>query len=67
MITKENTKYLTWVSTLLTIQETSKNKTSILLKSECDALLSSLLNPLEGLSVLNCENMELGGAPNFQH
>jgi hypothetical protein len=32
-----------------------------------DALLSSLLNPLEGPSVLNCSNMELGGAPDFQH
>jgi len=32
-----------------------------------DALLSSLLNPLEGPSVLNCGNMELGGAPDFQH
>ncbi len=32
-----------------------------------DALLSSLLNPLEGPSVLNCENMELGGVPDFQH
>jgi hypothetical protein len=32
-----------------------------------DALLSSLLNPLEGPSVLNCESVELGGAPDFQH
>jgi len=32
-----------------------------------DALLSSLLNPLEGPSVLNCGNMELGGSPDFQH
>jgi len=32
-----------------------------------DALLSSLLNPLEGQSVLNYGNMELGGAPDFQH
>jgi hypothetical protein len=32
-----------------------------------DALLSSLLNPLEGPSVLSCGNMELGGAPDFQH
>jgi hypothetical protein len=32
-----------------------------------DALLSSLLNPLEGPSVLNCKKMELGGAPDFQH
>jgi len=32
-----------------------------------DTLLSSLLNPLEGLSGLNCGNMELGGAPDFQH
>jgi len=32
-----------------------------------DALLSSGLNPLEGPSVLSCRNMELGGAPNFQH
>ncbi len=32
-----------------------------------DALLSSLLNTLEGPSVLNCEIMELGGAPDFQH
>jgi hypothetical protein len=35
--------------------------------SQCDALLSSLLNPLEGPSVLNRGNMELGGAPDFQH
>jgi hypothetical protein len=28
-----------------------------------DALLSSLLNSLEGPSVLNCENMELEGLP----
>jgi hypothetical protein len=32
-----------------------------------DALLSSLLNPLEGPSVLNYGNMEFGGAPDFQH
>jgi hypothetical protein len=32
-----------------------------------DALLSSLLNPLEGPSALNCGNMELGGTPDFQH
>jgi len=32
-----------------------------------DALLSSLLNPLEGPSVLNCGIMELGSAPDFQH
>jgi hypothetical protein len=30
-----------------------------------DALLSSLLNPLEGPSVLNCGIMELGGVPDF--
>jgi len=28
-----------------------------------DALLSSLLDPLEGLSVLNCGKLELGTAP----
>jgi len=33
----------------------------------CDALLSSLLDPLEGLGVLNCEKLELGAAPDFQH
>jgi hypothetical protein len=32
-----------------------------------DALLSSLLDPLEGLSMLNCGKLELGAAPNFQH
>jgi hypothetical protein len=32
-----------------------------------DALLSSLLDPLEGLSVLNCGKLELGAALNFQH
>jgi hypothetical protein len=32
-----------------------------------DALLSSLLNPFEGPSVLNCGNVELGSAPDFQH
>ncbi len=32
-----------------------------------DALLSSLLNPLEGPNVLNYGNMELRGAPDFQH
>ncbi len=36
-------------------------------KTQIDTLLSSLLNPLEGPSVLNCGNMELGGAPDFQH
>jgi hypothetical protein len=30
-----------------------------------DALLSSLLNPLEGPRVLSCGNMELEGAPDF--
>ncbi len=32
-----------------------------------DALLNSLLNPLEGPSGLNYENMEFGGTPDFQH
>ncbi len=32
-----------------------------------DALLSSLLDPLEGLSMLNYGKLELGGAPDFQH
>jgi hypothetical protein len=32
-----------------------------------DALLSSLLDPLEGPSMENCEKLELGGALNFQH
>jgi hypothetical protein len=32
-----------------------------------DTLLSSLLDPLEGLSMVNCEKLELGGAPDFQH
>jgi hypothetical protein len=32
-----------------------------------DALLSSLLDPLEGLSMLNCGKLELGGALDFQH
>jgi hypothetical protein len=27
----------------------------------CDALLSSLLDPLEGLNMLNCGKLELGG------
>jgi len=31
----------------------------------CDALLSSLLDPLEGLGVLNCGKLELGAAPDF--
>jgi hypothetical protein len=35
--------------------------------AESDALLSSLLDPLEGLSMVNCEKLELGGAPDFQH
>jgi uncharacterized circularly permuted ATP-grasp superfamily protein len=39
---------------------------SIVVKMNDDALLSSLLNPLEGPSVLSCGNMELGGAPDFQ-
>jgi len=38
-----------------------------LVSKASDALLSSLLNPLEGPSVLNCGIMELGGAPDFQH
>jgi hypothetical protein len=32
-----------------------------------DALLNSLLDPLEGLSMLNCGKLELGVAPDFQH
>jgi hypothetical protein len=32
-----------------------------------DAFLSSLLDPLKGLSMVNCEKLELGGTPNFQH
>jgi hypothetical protein len=32
-----------------------------------DALLSSLLDPLEGLSMLNCGKLELGAAPDFHH
>ncbi len=32
-----------------------------------DALLNSLLDPLEGLSMLNCGKLELGAAPDFQH
>jgi len=32
-----------------------------------DALLSSLLDPLEGLGVLNCGKLELGAALDFQH
>jgi hypothetical protein len=39
----------------------------VLIDMTIDALLSSLLNPLEGPSVLNCGNMELGGTPDFQH
>jgi hypothetical protein len=32
-----------------------------------DALLSSLLDPLEGLGMLSCGKLELGAAPDFQH
>ncbi len=32
-----------------------------------DTLLSSLLDPLEGLRMLNREKLELGAAPDFQH
>jgi hypothetical protein len=32
-----------------------------------DALLSSGLDPLEGLSMLNCGKLELGATPDFQH
>jgi len=32
-----------------------------------DAFLSSLLDPLEGLGVLNCGKLELGATPDFQH
>jgi len=32
-----------------------------------DTLLSSLLDSLEGLGVLNCGKLELGVAPDFQH
>jgi hypothetical protein len=39
----------------------------VLIDMTIDALLSSLLNPLEGPSVLNCGNMEFGGTPDFQH
>jgi len=31
-----------------------------------DALLSSLLDPLEGLGMLNCGKLELGAIPDFQ-
>jgi len=41
------------------------NKTRDKHKRGSDALLSSLLDPLEGLSVLNCEKLELGAAPDF--
>jgi hypothetical protein len=34
---------------------------------DSDALLSSLLDPLEGLGMLNCGKLELGAAPDFQH
>jgi len=48
-----------------------KNRTSkkefVYHLGSADALLSSLLNPLEGPSVLKCGIMELGGAPDFQH
>jgi len=30
-----------------------------------DALLSSLLDPLEGLGMLKCGKLELGAAPDF--
>jgi hypothetical protein len=42
-----------------------KKKKDLVLIS--DALLNSLLNPLEGPSGLNYENMEFGGTPDFQH
>jgi hypothetical protein len=32
-----------------------------------DALLNSLLDPLEGLGMLNCGRLELGAALDFQH
>jgi hypothetical protein len=32
-----------------------------------DALLSSLVDPLEGLGMLNCKKLELGATPDFQH
>jgi hypothetical protein len=32
-----------------------------------DALLSSLLDPLEGLGMLSFGKLELGAAPDFQH
>jgi len=37
------------------------------LKMLIDALLSSLLDPPEGLGMLNCGKLELGAAPDFQH
>jgi len=40
---------------------------SFLSKRIHDALLSSLLDPLEGLGMLNCEKLELGTTPDFQH
>ncbi len=36
-------------------------------KGVSDALLSSLLDPLEGLGMLNCGRLELKAAPDFQH
>jgi hypothetical protein len=32
-----------------------------------ETFLSSLLNSLEGLGMLNCGKLELGAAPDFQH
>jgi hypothetical protein len=40
---------------------------SVMTLTQVDALLNSLLDPLEGLSMVNCGKLELGGAPDFQH
>jgi hypothetical protein len=40
---------------------------SVMTLTQVDALLNSLLDPLEGLSMVNCGKLELGAAPDFQH
>ncbi len=44
-----------------------KNNNIAKMHNTIDALLGSLLDPLEGLGVLNCGKLELGAAPDFQH
>jgi hypothetical protein len=56
--------WLAWFLNKQKMDKINKNKVHM---GNSDALLSSLLDPLEGLSMLECGKLELGAAPDFQH